>query len=208
MKHKKKLHGFTYMYIKYSKFWSVSLEHFVECKPLISEEWPYWCCFWSSCCYFHGKEKGWKWMGLIPTSKDDFTEEILFFLLAQLASLSSASSSFYSTSFLFFSFFFSSFACHIFKEASPCQNCQLLLHKLCPSQIWQKIEKDSRFWNVMHQCTIRLNSWHIDRYRYISIWCLNVRFLFISSSLHYLYVHVKRTLKKFTSQFYGFNVLS
>ena len=26
---------------------------------------------------------------------------------------------------------FSSFACHIFKEASPCQNCHLLLHKLC-----------------------------------------------------------------------------
>ena len=135
-----------------------------------------WCCFWSSCCYFHGKEKGWKWMGLIPTSKDDFTEEILFFLLAQLASLSSASSSFYSTSFLFFSFFFSSFACHIFKEASPCQNCQLLLHKLCPSQIWQKIEKDSRFWNVMHQCIIRLNSWHtnmMDRYLYFYVWMLD-----------------------------------
>ena len=99
-----------------------------------------------------------------------------FFLLAQLASLSSASSSFYSTSFLFFSFFFSSFACHIFKEASPCQNCQLLLHKLCPSQIWQKIEKDSRFWNVMHQCIIRLNSWHtnmMDRYLYFYVWMLD-----------------------------------
>ena len=28
-----------FLYIKYSKFWSVSLEHFVERKPLISEEW-------------------------------------------------------------------------------------------------------------------------------------------------------------------------
>ena len=27
------------VYIKYSKFWSVLLEHFVERKPLISEEW-------------------------------------------------------------------------------------------------------------------------------------------------------------------------
>ena len=25
--------------MKYSKFWSISLEHFVEHKPLISEEW-------------------------------------------------------------------------------------------------------------------------------------------------------------------------
>ena len=132
-------------------------------------------------------------MGLIPTSKDDFTEEILFFLLAQLASLSSASSSFYSTSFLFFSFFFSSFACHIFKEASPCQNCQLLLHKLCPSQIWQKIEKDSRFWNVMHQCIIRLNSWHtnlIDRYlHFYDVWMLD--FVYFMKVV-FTYVHLKR----------------
>ena len=28
-------------YIRYSKFWSVSLEHFVERKPLISEEWQH-----------------------------------------------------------------------------------------------------------------------------------------------------------------------
>ena len=108
-------------------------------------------------------ESGWD---LYPLQRMISQKKFFFFLLAQLASLSSASS-FYSTSFLFFSFFFSSFACHIFKEASPCQNCQLLLHKLCPSQIWQKIEKDSRFWNVMHQCIIRLNSWHtnmIDRY--------------------------------------------
>ena len=38
-KWKKQLWGF--LYIKYSKFWSVLLEHFVEHKPLISEEW--WC---------------------------------------------------------------------------------------------------------------------------------------------------------------------
>ena len=136
-------------------------------------------------------------MGLIPTSKDDFTEEILFFLLAQLASLSSASSSFYSTSFLFFSFFFSSFACHIFKEASPCQNCQLLLHKLCPSQIWQKIEKDSRFWNVMHQCIIRLNSWHtnmMDRYLYFYVWMLDfvyfIKVLFTYVNKVYIHMYI------------------
>ena len=29
----------VFLYIKYSKFWSLSLEHFVERKPLISEEW-------------------------------------------------------------------------------------------------------------------------------------------------------------------------
>ena len=29
----------VFLYTKYSKFWSVSLEHFVERKPLISEEW-------------------------------------------------------------------------------------------------------------------------------------------------------------------------
>ena len=29
----------TAKYPKYSKFWSVSLEHFVERKPLIYEEW-------------------------------------------------------------------------------------------------------------------------------------------------------------------------
>ena len=27
-----------FLYIKYSKFWSVSLEYFIKCKPLISEE--------------------------------------------------------------------------------------------------------------------------------------------------------------------------
>ena len=27
------------VYVEYTKFWSVSLEHFVERKPLISEEW-------------------------------------------------------------------------------------------------------------------------------------------------------------------------
>ena len=31
----------VFLYIKYSKFRSVSLEHFVEHKPLISEEWPH-----------------------------------------------------------------------------------------------------------------------------------------------------------------------
>ena len=31
----------VFLYIKYSKFWSVSLENFVEHKPLISEEWSY-----------------------------------------------------------------------------------------------------------------------------------------------------------------------
>ena len=35
----------------------------------------------------------------------------------------------------------SSFACHIFKEASPCQNCQLLLHKLCPlTENWKRLK--------------------------------------------------------------------
>ena len=39
MKWKTKKTTWVFLYIKYSKFWSVSLEHFVECKPLISEEW-------------------------------------------------------------------------------------------------------------------------------------------------------------------------
>ena len=38
MKNKKKT-AWVFLYIKYSKFLSVSMEHFVECKPLISEEW-------------------------------------------------------------------------------------------------------------------------------------------------------------------------
>ena len=29
----------VFLYIKYNKFLSISLEHFVEQKPLISEEW-------------------------------------------------------------------------------------------------------------------------------------------------------------------------
>ena len=29
----------VFLYMNYSKFWSVSLEHFIERKPLISEEW-------------------------------------------------------------------------------------------------------------------------------------------------------------------------
>ena len=29
-----------FLCIKYSKFWCVSLEHFIERKPIISEEWP------------------------------------------------------------------------------------------------------------------------------------------------------------------------
>ena len=29
----------VFLYIKYSNFWSILLEHFVELKPLISEEW-------------------------------------------------------------------------------------------------------------------------------------------------------------------------
>ena len=29
----------VFLYLKYSKFWSVSLEHFIECKSLIYEEW-------------------------------------------------------------------------------------------------------------------------------------------------------------------------
>ena len=33
-----KNYTWVFLYIKYSKFWSVSLEHFVERKPLISEE--------------------------------------------------------------------------------------------------------------------------------------------------------------------------
>ena len=135
-------------------------------------------------------ESGWD---LYPLQRMISQKKFFFFLLAQLASLSSASSSFYSTSFLFFSFFFSSFACHIFKEASPCQNCQLLLHKLCPSQIWQKIEKDSRFWNVMHQCIIRLNSWHtnmMDRYLHFhDVWMLD--FVYFMKVV-FTYVHLKR----------------
>ena len=35
---KKVVCGFS-LYIKFSKFWSILLEHFVECKPLISDEW-------------------------------------------------------------------------------------------------------------------------------------------------------------------------
>ena len=67
-------------------------------------------------------------MGLIPTSKDDFREEFSFF---------SAGSAPSSTSLLLLS----SFACHIFKEASPCQNCQLLLHKLCPlTENWKRLK--------------------------------------------------------------------
>ena len=37
MKNKQKT-TWVFLYIKFSKFWSVSLEHFVERKPLISEE--------------------------------------------------------------------------------------------------------------------------------------------------------------------------
>ena len=38
-KWKTKKTTWVFLYIKYSKFWSVLLEHFVERKPLISEEW-------------------------------------------------------------------------------------------------------------------------------------------------------------------------
>ena len=38
MKWKRKKTTRVFLYIKYSKFWSVSLEHFVQRKPLISEE--------------------------------------------------------------------------------------------------------------------------------------------------------------------------
>ena len=38
--------SWVFLYIKYSKFWSISLEHFVERKPFISEEW-YVYVFWS-----------------------------------------------------------------------------------------------------------------------------------------------------------------
>ena len=41
MKNEKNYVGFLFLYIKYSKFWSILLEHFVELKPLISEEWMY-----------------------------------------------------------------------------------------------------------------------------------------------------------------------
>ena len=37
MKNKKTT--WVFLYIKYSKFWSISLEHFIERKPLIYEEW-------------------------------------------------------------------------------------------------------------------------------------------------------------------------
>ena len=40
----------VFLYIKHSKFWNVSLEHFVEHKPLIYEE-----CF---CCYLRGNARG------------------------------------------------------------------------------------------------------------------------------------------------------
>ena len=39
MEWKTKKTAWVFLYIKYSKFWSVSLEHFVQHKPLISEEW-------------------------------------------------------------------------------------------------------------------------------------------------------------------------
>ena len=36
----KKLHGFSlFLYIRYSRFLIVSLKHFLEYKPPISEEW-------------------------------------------------------------------------------------------------------------------------------------------------------------------------
>ena len=38
MKNEKKT-TWVFLYIKYSKFWSVSLERFIERKPLIYEEW-------------------------------------------------------------------------------------------------------------------------------------------------------------------------
>ena len=40
MKWKTKKTIWVFLYIKYSKFWIVSLEHFVEHKLLISEAWP------------------------------------------------------------------------------------------------------------------------------------------------------------------------
>ena len=36
---KRKKQLWVFKYIKYAKFWSVSLEHFIKHKPLISEEW-------------------------------------------------------------------------------------------------------------------------------------------------------------------------
>ena len=38
MKWKTKKTTWVFLYIKYSKFWSVSLEYFIKCKPLVSEE--------------------------------------------------------------------------------------------------------------------------------------------------------------------------
>ena len=35
MKNEKKLRGFSFLYIKYGKFWSISLGHFIKHKPLI-----------------------------------------------------------------------------------------------------------------------------------------------------------------------------
>ena len=70
-------------------------------------------------------------MGLIPTSKDDFREEILF-------SAGSASHLLLVT--------FSRRLLPVKTASSCCINFVL----------WQKIEKDSRFWNIMHRCTLDL----------------------------------------------------
>ena len=62
-KTKQKLQGFSYYaYNKYSKFLSISLEHLVEHKPLIYEEWCM--CFEPGTCQYK------KVIGLIDDSAD------------------------------------------------------------------------------------------------------------------------------------------
>ena len=74
---------------------------------------------------FLGKERVKSGWDLYPLQRMISEKNFLFFCWL---------SSFYFSS-------FSSFACHIFKEASPCQNCQLLLHKLCPlTENWKRLK--------------------------------------------------------------------
>ena len=77
---------------------------------------------------FLGKERVKSGWDLYPLQRMISEKNFLFF---------SAGSAPSSTSLLLLS----SFACHIFKEASPCQNCQLLLHKLCPlTENWKRLK--------------------------------------------------------------------
>ena len=75
---RKKLHGFrVFSYIKFSKFWSLLLEHFVERKPLISEE----CNFMKKCFLIFFKKKKLKKFTLVLTVGDGWLNSLTSILV-------------------------------------------------------------------------------------------------------------------------------